>query len=123
MRSKDYLNDLLALSDSGGLSPRSALLDCCAAFGSSEHDVNTSLTASGMLWTIADRDATAFSLHHVMSKLAVLATDKRQEVRQILHLLKIIFLIQLIWSTLISPGEKLLCEHVVFLYCWTWPKL
>jgi hypothetical protein len=77
----DYLNDLLALSDATGRQPRSALLDCCAAFGSSEHDVNTSLTAAGMLWTIADQDATSSSLHHVMSKLAVLATDSRQEVR------------------------------------------
>ena len=38
-------------------SARSSLLDCCASFGSSRHDVNTSLTAVGLLWSIADQDA------------------------------------------------------------------
>lgn len=36
---------------------RSLLLDCCSAFGRSRHDVNTSLTAIGLLWTLADQDA------------------------------------------------------------------
>ena len=34
-----------------------SLLDCCSSFGRSRHDVNTSLTAIGVLWTIADQDA------------------------------------------------------------------
>jgi hypothetical protein len=38
-------------------SARSSLLDCCSSFGSSRHDVNTSLTAVGLLWSIADQDA------------------------------------------------------------------
>jgi hypothetical protein len=36
---------------------RALLLDCCSSFGRSRHDVNTSLTAIGLLWTLADQDA------------------------------------------------------------------
>jgi len=70
---KDSKNNKIAIHE--------ALLDCCAAFGSSKHDVNTSLTATGMLWTIADQDATPSFLDHVLSKLAYLACDDRSEVR------------------------------------------
>ena len=61
---------------------RSALLECCAAYGSSQHDVNTSLTSLGMLWTIADQDLlTPDALDQVLSKLSQLAFDGRVEVR------------------------------------------
>ena len=60
---------------------RSALLECCAAYGSSQHDVNTSLTSLGMLWTIADQDLTPEALDRVLSKLSLLAFDGRVEVR------------------------------------------
>ena len=49
----DFLD--LALVD-GSVSSRTALLNCCFAFGCSRHDVNTSLTAIGLLWKIADQD-------------------------------------------------------------------
>lgn len=60
---------------------RSALLECCAAYGSSQHDVNTSLTSLGMLWTIADQDLTPEALDRVLAKLSLLAFDGRVEVR------------------------------------------
>jgi hypothetical protein len=43
-------------------SVRTSLLDCCSSFGSSRHDVNISLTAIGLLWTIADQDAGTTSI-------------------------------------------------------------
>lgn len=60
---------------------RTALLDCCASFGTSQHDVNISLTATGMLWTIADQDDSPESVDHVLASLASLASDNRVEVR------------------------------------------
>ena len=48
----DFLNDMPGQEET-----RIALLDCCACFGSSRYDVNTSLTAIGMIWTIADQDS------------------------------------------------------------------
>jgi hypothetical protein len=44
------------------LTPRAALLDCCSSFGSSRHDVNISLTAIGLLWSIADQDSNSWSI-------------------------------------------------------------
>lgn len=43
--------------------------------------MNTSLTATSMLWTIADQDPTQSSIEPVLSKLLMLASDKRAEVR------------------------------------------
>mmetsp|Transcript_9663 Transcript_9663/g.19508 ORF Transcript_9663/g.19508 Transcript_9663/m.19508 type:complete len:1861 (-) Transcript_9663:2136-7718(-) len=62
---------------------RSALLNCCFAFGSSRHDVNTSLTAIGLLWTIADKDSdsSSSSIQEALSKLVQLSSDSRAEVR------------------------------------------
>jgi len=60
---------------------RDAILDCCVAFGRSQHDVNTSLTATGMLWSLADRDSSPGTLDIVLSKLAFLAMDSRPELR------------------------------------------
>lgn len=62
---------------------RSALLNCCFAFGSSRHDVNTSLTAIGLLWTIADQDSdsSSSSIQEALSKLVQLSSDSRAEVR------------------------------------------
>lgn len=53
---KLIVDDFLDQTDSSS-SARTALLDCCSSFGSSRHDVNTSLTAIGLLWSIADQDA------------------------------------------------------------------
>ena len=60
---------------------RDAILDCCVAFGRSRHDVNTSLTATGMLWSLADRDSSPDTLDVVLLKLAFLAMDNRPELR------------------------------------------
>jgi hypothetical protein len=51
----DFL-DLLPVPSGDHTDARSSLLDCCSSFGRSRHDVNTSLTAIGLLWTIADQD-------------------------------------------------------------------
>ena len=53
---KLIVDDFLNHTDSS-IAARTSLLDCCSSFGSSRHDVNTSLTAIGLLWTIADQDA------------------------------------------------------------------
>ena len=58
---------------------RDAILDSCVAFGISRHDLNTSLTATGMLWSLADRDPSPDTVDLVTSKLALLATDGRPE--------------------------------------------
>ena len=58
-----------------------AILDCCVSFGKSRHDVNTSLTAIGMLWSLADQGSSPGTLDLVLSKLASLALDNRAEVR------------------------------------------
>lgn len=51
---------------------RSALLDCCSSFGSSQHDLNTSLTAIGLLWTIADQDVGSASIDVSTTLLTIL---------------------------------------------------
>jgi hypothetical protein len=50
------------LDEMGSATVRASLLDCCSSFGSSRHDVNTSLTAIGLLWTIAEKDAGTTSI-------------------------------------------------------------
>ena len=57
----DFLEQIPPTDDNAN-APRKALLDCCSSFGSSRHDVNTSLTAIGLLWTIADQDADVTSI-------------------------------------------------------------
>jgi hypothetical protein len=57
----DFLEQLPPMSDSPD-APRRALLDCCSSFGSSRHDVNISLTAIGLLWSIADLDSHSWSI-------------------------------------------------------------
>ena len=73
------VDDFLDSDESKTFSIRTALLDCCVSFGRSRHDVNISLTATGMLWTIADDSPT--SVDHVLASLALLASDNRVEVR------------------------------------------
>jgi hypothetical protein len=58
-----------------------ALLDCCSAFGRAKHDVNTSLTAITLLWTIADQDRGSESIDRALFRLVNLASDTRAEVR------------------------------------------
>jgi hypothetical protein len=60
---------------------RSTLLDCCSIFGSSRQDLNTSLTAIGLLWTIADQDSGSESVERALSKLVLLSADPRPELR------------------------------------------
>lgn len=60
---------------------RTSLLNCCSSFGSSRHDVNTSLTAIGLLWTIADKDAGTESVETALAQLVLLSSDIRPEVR------------------------------------------
>lgn len=52
----DFL-DYLPPPASASAPALASLLECCSSFGRSRHDVNTSLTAIGVLWTIADQDA------------------------------------------------------------------
>lgn len=78
---KFIVDDFLDQVSSSNDSSVSSLLDCCSSFGSSRHDVNTSLTAVGLLWTIADQDAGADSIDRALSKLVLLAKDNRPEVR------------------------------------------
>eukprot|EP00804_Cyclotella_cryptica_P003756 CCRYP_008917-RA/>CCRYP_008917-RA protein AED:0.02 eAED:0.02 QI:265/1/1/1/1/1/5/228/1989 len=68
-------------SPSHSVKERESIVDCCVAFGKSRHDVNTSLTATGMLWTLADQDPTPGTLDLVLSKLSYLALDNRPELR------------------------------------------
>ena len=62
-------------------SARTALLECCSTFGSARHDLNTSLTAIGLLWTIADQDSGTESVDRALAKLVLLSGDLRAEVR------------------------------------------
>jgi hypothetical protein len=84
---KLILDDFLEISSSSMESPlksieeRNAIIDCCVAFCRSRHDVNTSLTATGMLWNLADRDVSPGMLEVVLSKLSWLAMDDRPELR------------------------------------------
>jgi hypothetical protein len=76
----DFLHQLTSSGESSSVALVS-LLNCCSAFGRSEHDINTSLTAIGLLWTIADQDSSSQSIDLALSKLVMLAADNRQEVR------------------------------------------
>jgi hypothetical protein len=76
----DFLDQLSSVAASSTTS-RNTLLDCCSSFGSSSHDVNTSLTAIGLLWTIADQDAGTDAIDRALSKLVLLSSDSRGEVR------------------------------------------
>lgn len=83
---KLILDDFLEMSSTmdsplKSIEERDAMLDCCVAFGRSRHDVNTSLTAIGMLWSLADQDVSPGTLDVVLSKLSWLAMDNRPELR------------------------------------------
>lgn len=77
----EFLEHLPPLSEDSSTSPRTSLLECCFSFGSSRHDVNTSLTSVGLLWTIADQDIDTTSIDRALSKLVLLCSDSRTEVR------------------------------------------
>jgi len=77
----EYLESLPVSSESANSETRVAMIDCCVAFGRSHHDVNTALTATGMLWSLADRDSSSETLDIVLSNLALLSNDSRPEVR------------------------------------------
>jgi hypothetical protein len=70
----DFLED-------AAMAARATLLECCSIFGSSRQDLNTSLTAIGFLWTIADQDSGSESVERALEKLVLLSGDTRPEVR------------------------------------------
>lgn len=76
----DFLEHLPSVADAG-TSAHVSLLDCCSSFVVSRHDINTSLTAIGLLWTIADRDPDSAAIDRALSKLVHLSSDDRPEVR------------------------------------------
>lgn len=77
----EYLESLPDSSETASTETRVAMIDCCVAFGRSHHDVNTALTATGMLWSLADRDSSSETLDAVLSNLALLSSDNRPELR------------------------------------------
>lgn len=77
----EYLESLPDSSEIASAETRVAMIDCCVAFGRSHHDVNTALTATGMLWSLADRDSSSETLDAVLSNLALLSSDNRPELR------------------------------------------
>lgn len=77
----EYLESLPDSSETADTEARVAMVDCCVAFGRSHHDVNTALTATGMLWSLADRDSSSETLDIVLSNLALLSSDSRPELR------------------------------------------
>lgn len=58
-----------------------SLLNACCSFVDSKHDINTSLTAIGQLWTIAEQGANSIHLNRVLSRFVMLSSDDRAEVR------------------------------------------
>jgi hypothetical protein len=76
----DFLEEVPQI-ENGSQSNRENVLDCCLSFVKSRHDVNTSLTAIGLLWTVADQDSNADSMDLALRKLVLLASDDRVEVR------------------------------------------
>eukprot|EP00531_Pseudo-nitzschia_arenysensis_P009106 CAMPEP_0116145354 /NCGR_PEP_ID=MMETSP0329-20121206/16543_1 /TAXON_ID=697910 /ORGANISM="Pseudo-nitzschia arenysensis, Strain B593" /LENGTH=1747 /DNA_ID=CAMNT_0003640943 /DNA_START=274 /DNA_END=5514 /DNA_ORIENTATION=- len=79
-------------------SARTALLECCSTFGSARHDMNTSLTAIGLLWTIADQDSGTESVDRALAKLVLLAGDHRAEVRNCS--------VNTLFSCIVGRGQK-----------------
>jgi hypothetical protein len=77
----DFLDELPPPTDDSSVAPRKALMECCSWFGSSRHELNTSLTAIGLLWTIADQDADTSSIERALDKLVFLSGNSRTEVR------------------------------------------
>jgi C-terminal region of Mon2 protein len=59
----------------------SSLLDCCSSFGQSRQDLNTSLTAIGLMWTISDQAASSDVVQYALANLTMLSSDTRPEVR------------------------------------------
>jgi hypothetical protein len=76
----DFLEHL-PIAANAGTASHVSLLDCCSSFVVSRHDINTSLTAIGLLWTIADRDPDSVAIDRALSKLVSLSADDRPEVR------------------------------------------
>eukprot|EP00816_Leptocylindrus_hargravesii_P000512 CAMPEP_0196828622 /NCGR_PEP_ID=MMETSP1362-20130617/94772_1 /TAXON_ID=163516 /ORGANISM="Leptocylindrus danicus, Strain CCMP1856" /LENGTH=1105 /DNA_ID=CAMNT_0042209305 /DNA_START=464 /DNA_END=3781 /DNA_ORIENTATION=+ len=79
----DFLGQLPSPPHESAARTRTALIDCCASFGFSLHDVNVSFTATGMLWTLADQDPSPICVERVLSKLVSLASSERSEVRNV----------------------------------------
>lgn len=94
----DVLNELSDQEDTEIDAIRIALLDCCSTFGSSTVDINISLTAIGMLWTIADQGCSPSAVDYVLDKLAHLASDKRVEVRNCV--------VNTLFSCVVGLGQK-----------------
>eukprot|EP00533_Pseudo-nitzschia_delicatissima_P004970 CAMPEP_0116089272 /NCGR_PEP_ID=MMETSP0327-20121206/6338_1 /TAXON_ID=44447 /ORGANISM="Pseudo-nitzschia delicatissima, Strain B596" /LENGTH=1744 /DNA_ID=CAMNT_0003580455 /DNA_START=287 /DNA_END=5521 /DNA_ORIENTATION=- len=84
--------------DDAAKSARTALLECCSTFGSARHDMNTSLTAIGLLWTIADQDSGTESVDRALAKLVLLSGDHRAEVRNCS--------VNTLFSCIVGRGQK-----------------
>lgn len=112
----DFLEELPPPEDDSSIAPRKALMECCSSFGSSRHDVNTSLTAIGLLWTIADQDADTSSIERALSKLVLLSSDSRTEVRNCA--------VNTLFSCIVGKGqaftvedwERCICDTVFGVY-------
>lgn len=76
----DFLDSLL-ISTNSNVRTNVSLLECCSSFVISQHDINTSLTAIGLLWTIADKDTESSSVDRALSTLVELSSDDRTEIR------------------------------------------
>lgn len=77
----DFLEHLPSSASSNSTTTHISLLECCSSFVQSRHDINTSLTAIGLLWTIADQDSESSSIDRALSTLVRLSSDDRTEVR------------------------------------------
>ena len=92
-------------------SARTALLECCSTFGSARHDMNTSLTAIGLLWTIADQDSGTESVDRALAKLVLLSGDLRAEVRNCS--------VNTLFSCIVGRGQKFTGEQWESCICTT----
>jgi len=90
---------------------RTALLECCSTFGSARHDLNTSLTAIGLLWTIADQDSGTESVDRALAKLVLLSGDLRAEVRNCS--------VNTLFSCIVGRGSKFTGEQWESCICTT----
>jgi len=92
-------------------SARTALLECCSTFGSDCHDLNISLTAIGLLWTIADQDSGTESVDRALAKLVLLSGDFRAEVRNCS--------VNTLFSCIVGRGSKFTGEQWESCICTT----
>jgi hypothetical protein len=116
---KLIVDDFAALTDAS-TAARTSLLDCCSSFGSSQHDVNTSLTAIGLLWTIADQDAGTASID--------VSSGERNCENSCFIFLTLSFVARAVQTggTLFrheGRSSKLRRQYLLFVYRWAWASV